>query len=32
VLAHRYEQYRERRPSGPVIVIQADRWKGWSGA
>jgi PPOX class probable F420-dependent enzyme len=32
VLANRYEQYRERRPSGPVIVIQADRWKGWSGA
>ena len=31
VLANRYEQYRERRPSGPVIVIQADRWKGWSG-
>ena len=32
VLANRYEQYRERRPSGPVIVIQADHWKGWSGA
>jgi len=31
VLVHRYEQYREHRPSGPVIVIQADRWKGWSG-
>ena len=30
VLAHRYEQYRESRPAGPVIVIQADRWKGWS--
>jgi PPOX class probable F420-dependent enzyme len=32
VLSERYEQYRERRPAGPVIVIQADRWKGWSSA
>jgi PPOX class probable F420-dependent enzyme len=31
VLAERYPQYREKRPPGPVIVIQADRWKGWSG-
>ena len=31
VLAERYEQYREIRPVGPVIVIQADRWKGWAG-
>jgi PPOX class probable F420-dependent enzyme len=30
VLAERYEQYREHRPAGPVIVIQVDRWKGWS--
>jgi PPOX class probable F420-dependent enzyme len=30
VLADRYEQYREHRPVGPVIVIQVDRWKGWS--
>jgi PPOX class probable F420-dependent enzyme len=30
VLCERYEQYQERRPGGPVIVIQADRWKGWS--
>jgi PPOX class probable F420-dependent enzyme len=32
VLAERYEQYRQRRPAGPVIVIQADRWKGWAAA
>jgi PPOX class probable F420-dependent enzyme len=32
VLAQRYEQYRERRPAGPVILIQADRWKGWSSS
>jgi len=30
VLVSRYEQYGELRPSGPVVVIQADRWKGWS--
>jgi len=30
VLAERYEQYREHRPVGPVIVIQVDRWKGWT--
>jgi PPOX class probable F420-dependent enzyme len=32
VLAQRYEQYRERRPAGPVILIQADRWKGWASS
>jgi PPOX class probable F420-dependent enzyme len=32
VLADRYEQYRTRRPVGPVIVIQVDRWKGWSSS
>jgi PPOX class probable F420-dependent enzyme len=30
VLAEKYEQYRDNRPAGPVIVIQVDRWKGWS--
>ena len=29
-LAERYEQYRDTRPGGPVIVIQADNWSGWS--
>jgi PPOX class probable F420-dependent enzyme len=32
VLARRYEQYRDNRPPGPVIMIQADRWKGWSSS
>jgi PPOX class probable F420-dependent enzyme len=32
LLAARYEQYREIRPKGPVIVIQAQRWTGWSGS
>ena len=30
-LAERYQQYRQVRPAGPVIVIQADNWAGWSG-
>ena len=30
LLADRYEQYRRRRPAGPVIMIRADRWKSWS--
>ncbi len=32
VLAERYEQYQLRRPAGPVIVIQVDRWKGWTSS
>jgi PPOX class probable F420-dependent enzyme len=32
MLAERYEQYRRARPSGPVIVIEAERWTGWAGA
>jgi PPOX class probable F420-dependent enzyme len=32
LLAQRYEQYREIRPAGPVIVIEAERWTGWAGA
>jgi len=30
LLAARYEQYREDRPEGPVIVIRVQRWTGWS--
>lgn len=29
LLAERYEQYRQTRPTGPVIVIEAERWTGW---
>ncbi|HEY0246737.1 MAG TPA: TIGR03668 family PPOX class F420-dependent oxidoreductase [Gryllotalpicola sp.] len=32
VLAGRYAQYRARRPEGPVIVIRAERWTGWSSS
>lgn len=31
-LVARYEQYAERRPTGPVIVIRATRWSGWAAA
>ena len=31
-LAARYEQYRQARPAGPVIVIEAGRWTGWAGS
>ena len=32
LLAERYGQYRQARPAGPVIVIEAERWTGWSGS
>ena len=28
-LASKYEQYREMRPSGPVIAIEPERWSSW---
>jgi PPOX class probable F420-dependent enzyme len=31
LLAAKYPQYRQRRPDGPVIAIEADRWTAWSG-
>jgi PPOX class probable F420-dependent enzyme len=30
VLAEKYEQYRQTRPDGPVIVIEVSRWTGWA--
>jgi PPOX class probable F420-dependent enzyme len=30
-LAERYQEYRQRRPTGPVIVIEAEQWTGWAG-
>jgi PPOX class probable F420-dependent enzyme len=32
LLAERYEQYRERPPEGPVIVVAVERWSGWSAS
>lgn len=28
-LVDKYDQYRQRRPDGPVIEIQVSRWSGW---
>ncbi|WSX07155.1 TIGR03668 family PPOX class F420-dependent oxidoreductase [Streptomyces sp. NBC_00012] len=28
-LLSKYDQYRDRRPSGPVIEVQVNRWSGW---
>lgn len=30
LLAAKYPQYRQCRPDGPVIAIEADRWSGWA--
>jgi PPOX class probable F420-dependent enzyme len=32
VLVRRYEHYRRTRPTGPVIIIRAERWTGWAAA
>jgi PPOX class probable F420-dependent enzyme len=32
LLVARYDQYRARRPAGPVLVVDVDRWTGWSAA
>ncbi|MGW3348973.1 TIGR03668 family PPOX class F420-dependent oxidoreductase [Nonomuraea rubra] len=29
-LVARYAQYRERRPAGPVILVEVTRWSGWA--
>ena len=29
-LVARYEQYADHAPTGPVIVVEVDRWSGWS--
>ncbi len=31
LLAAKYPQYRQRRPNGPVIAIEAERWTAWAG-
>jgi PPOX class probable F420-dependent enzyme len=32
LLAVKYEQYRERRPDGPVVRLTVRRWTAWSAA
>lgn len=31
-LVARYPQYAEHRPAGPVVVVEVQRWSGWSAA
>ena len=31
LLVERYEQYRNRPPEGPAIVIEVTAWRGWRG-
>jgi PPOX class probable F420-dependent enzyme len=30
LLTSKYEQYRERRPQGPVLRVDLERWSGWT--
>ena len=30
LLSEKYEQYREQLPSGPVIAVRVERWRGWA--
>jgi PPOX class probable F420-dependent enzyme len=32
LLTHKYEQYREERPDGPVLVIDIDRISAWEAS
>jgi PPOX class probable F420-dependent enzyme len=31
LLVGRYDQYRQRRPEGPVLAVLVRRWVGWIG-
>ena len=31
-LAQRYAPYRERPPDGPLVVIEVERWSGWTAS
>jgi PPOX class probable F420-dependent enzyme len=30
LLREKYEQYRAQPPTGPVIAVRVERWRGWS--
>jgi PPOX class probable F420-dependent enzyme len=30
LLAEKYEQYRREPPTGPVIAVRVQEWRGWS--
>jgi PPOX class probable F420-dependent enzyme len=31
-LVAKYQQYAERRPTGPVLALDIERWSGWSAS
>jgi PPOX class probable F420-dependent enzyme len=31
-LVAKYDHYREQPPAGPVIVVEVERWSGWSAS
>ncbi len=31
LLAAKYEPYEQRRPAGPVVVVEIDAWRFWPG-
>jgi PPOX class probable F420-dependent enzyme len=32
ILARKYEPYSRRRPAGPVVVVDIERWRFWSAS
>jgi PPOX class probable F420-dependent enzyme len=32
LLREKYEQYRSQPPTGPVIAVRVERWRGWSAS
>jgi PPOX class probable F420-dependent enzyme len=32
LLADKYEQYRRRRPGGPVLAVEVSEWRGWAAS
>jgi PPOX class probable F420-dependent enzyme len=30
LLVRKYQQYQQQRPEGPVIMIEIERWSGWT--
>ena len=32
LLAAKYQQYRNQRPAGPLIVISVESWTGWAAS
>jgi hypothetical protein len=31
-LVHRFPQYRDDPPAGPLLVVTVERWSGWTSS